>query len=288
MVAVTSLVAQPTAASPKHTKGTLYIVGGGPQPPALVREFVDLATQNGKSRIVVFGMASEEGKTGGESKARELRALGADAVSLWVQHGDADADSVVQVVRGATAVWFIGGDQSKLTAALGGSRTAAAIVERYRAGAVIGGTSAGAAVMSAIMITGDERHPGALRPDTSLTLGTIDRDNIVTAAGFGLIENAIIDQHFLRRRRHNRLISLVLEHEPHLGVGIDESTALVVGADGNWRVNGASVAVIYDARKSAITSAGTPLGATSVTMHVLPAGSRFNPKTGVATLPTGR
>ncbi len=282
--AVAPLSAQPAAAT---INGTLYIVGGGPQPPALVREFVDLSTQGGKSRIVVFGMASEEGKTGGDAKARDFRALGADAVSLWAQRADADADSVVQAVRAATAIWFIGGDQSKLTAALGGSRTAAAIVERYRAGAVIGGTSAGAAVMSTVMITGVERRPGALRPDTSLALGTIDRDNIVTASGFGLIDNAIIDQHFLRRRRHNRLISLVLEREPHLGVGIDESTALIVNPDGTWRIAGASVAVIYDARQSAITAVGAPLGASGMTMHVLPAGSRFNPKSGIATLPTG-
>ncbi len=278
---------QANAQSPSAAgaRGSLYIVGGGPQPPALVREFVDLAALGGKTRIVVFGMASADGKAGGEAKARDLRALGADAISLWVQRADADADSVVQAVRGATGVWFIGGDQSKLTAALGGSRTAAAIVERYQAGAVIGGTSAGAAVMSAVMITGDERRPGALRPDSALTLGTIDRDNIVTAPGFGLINNAIIDQHFLRRRRHNRLISLVLEREPHLGIGIDESTAMIVQPDGTWRIAGASVAVIYDARRSAITGQGTALGASGMTMHVLPAGSTFNPRTGVAVLP---
>ena len=103
-----------------------------------------------------------------------------------------------------------------------------------------------------------------------------------------MIDNAIVDQHFLRRRRHNRLIRLVLEREPHLGVGIDESTALSVSPDGSWRVAGASGAVISDARKSAITAADTPLGATGMPMHVLPAGSRFDPKTGVATLPSTR
>src|SRR6185503_16489222 len=108
---------------------------------------------------------------------------------------------------------------------------------RYAAGAVIGGTSAGAAVMSQVMITGDERHPGGDRPDTSEAWITI----------------AIVDQHFLRRRRLNRLISVVLEREPHLGVGIDESTALVVHPDGHWTVAGASVAVVYDARQATLT-----------------------------------
>lgn len=282
-MSVRSAVAQTIGSS--TTRGTLYIVGGGPQPPALVREFVDLAGGAGKARIIVFAMASADGLKGGEAKAKDLRALGANAVSLWVQHADANADSVVNAMRTATGIWFVGGDQNKLMAALSNSRTATAIHERYEAGAVIGGTSAGAAVMSAVMLTGDERRPGHARPDSTLTLSTIDRDNVVVAAGFGLIDNAIIDQHFLRRRRANRLISLVLEREPHLGIGIDESTALIVESNGGWRVAGASVAVIYDARHSAITPTTTTLGATGMVMHVLPAGSRFDPNTGVATLP---
>ena len=77
----------------------------------------------------------------------------------------------------------------------------------------------------------------------------------------------------------------MLEREPHLGVGIDESTALVVEPSGRWRVSGASVAVIYDARRATMSAPGTTLGATGVSMHVLPAGARFDPQTGVATLP---
>jgi cyanophycinase len=121
--------------------------------------------------------------------------------------------------------------------------------------------------------------------DSSGAYLTIERDNVVVTDGFGLIADAIVDQHFLRRKRHNRLVSLVLERAPHLGVGIDESTALVVEPDGRWRVSGASVAVVYDARRAAVTPAGTTLGASGVTMHVLPAGARFDVATGRATLP---
>jgi cyanophycinase len=174
---------------------------------------------------------------------------------------------------------------------LKGTKTERAIHRRYVAGAVIGGTSAGAAVMSAIMITGDERHPGGVRPvndsSSASAFMTIARDNIVTDAGFGLISNAIVDQHFLRRKRNNRLVSLVLEQPVHLGVGIDESTALIVEPDGRWRVAGESVATVYDARRAAITSPGTTLGASGITMHVLPAGSRFDPRTGVVSLAGG-
>ena len=88
-----------------------------------------------------------------------------------------------------------------------------------------------------------------------------------------------------RRKRNNRLVSLVLEQPVHLGVGVDESTALIVEPDGRWRIAGESVAVIYDARRTAITTPGTPLGASGMLMHVLPAGSRYDPRTGIATLP---
>lgn len=274
------------AALGAQARGTLYIVGGGPQPPALVQEFVDLAGGTGNARILVFAMASASGATSGEEKAADLRALGATARNVWITREQADADSIVRLLDDATGVWFGGGDQGRLADVLRGTRTERAIKARYTAGAVIGGTSAGAAVMSAVMITGDERHPGGTRPDSTLDWGTIARDNVVTADGFALIDNVIIDQHFLRRRRHNRLISLVLEREPHLGAGIDESTALVVRPDGTWVVRGASVVVVYDARGATVTPAGAKvLGATGVTMHVLLSGATFDAQSGVARLP---
>jgi cyanophycinase len=283
------------APAAREGRGYLFLVGGGPQPPALVERFVELAGGPGRARIVVFAMASADGRASGDEKARDLRALGAAAVNLFITRGEAGSDSVARLLEGATGVWFGGGDQALLTAALHGTRAETAIRARYEAGAVIGGTSAGAAAMSTPMITGDERHPGGDRPpsDSGAAFMTIARDNIVTADGFGLIGSAIVDQHFVRRRRHNRLLSLVLERPPHLGVGIDESTALVVHPDGRWSVLGASVAVVYDARRSAtagaITGPAAPvLGATGVVLHVLPAGSGFDPVSGRATLPSAR
>jgi cyanophycinase len=268
-------------------KGSLLIVGGGPQPDALVQRFVDLAGGAGKARIVVFAMASEDGLAGGEEKAEDLRKLGAHAINVYIDHEQASQDSIVHLLDDATGIWFGGGDQARLTRALSGTRVETAIHARYSAGAVVGGTSAGAAVMSTPMITGDERHPGGARPDTTDAFKTIARDNIITSDGFALIQGAIIDQHFLRRKRHNRLVSAVLEHPDLLGVGIDESTALLVRPDGEWNVLGASAVVIYDARSAAITPPGaSTLGAAGIVMHVLPAGSSFDPRTGKAALPT--
>lgn len=267
-------------------RGTLMIVGGGPQPPALVQQFVDLAGGRGRARIAIFAEASADGQKSGEEKAAELIALGADAKNIWVTRDEANTDSIAKRLDGVTGVWFGGGDQSRLIKVLRGTKTDSAIHARYTAGAVIGGTSAGAAVMSAIMITGDERRPGGDRRDTTNAYLTIARENIVTDTGFALVGSAIIDQHFLRRKRHSRLISLVLEKSPHLGIGIDESTALIIPPAGPWKIAGASAAVIYDARESAITPASAHvLGATGMRMHVLPAGSTFDVKTGKATLP---
>jgi len=271
------------ASSPR---GTLQIVGGGPQPPELVQHFVNLAGGAGHARILVFAQASEDGATSGEEKAADFRKLGADARNVWISREEANADYIVHLLDSATGVWFGGGDQVRLARVLRGTRVDSAIHARFERGAVVGGTSAGAAVLSAVMITGDERRPGGVRPDTTNPFITIERGDVVTDTGFAFITTAIVDQHFLRRRRHNRLMALVIEHEPHLGVGIDESTALIVHPDGRWTVEGASAAVVYDARSAAVTpGVAAVLGATGVRMHVLPAGSRFDPQTGIATLP---
>jgi cyanophycinase len=271
--------------SVERTRGTLYLVGGGPQPAALVEEFVRLAGGPGRARIIVFAMASVNGVRSGEAKAEDLRALGAEARNVWITREQAGSDSVARLLEGATGIWFGGGDQNRLAEVLRGTATERAIHARYAAGAVIGGTSAGAAVMSAVMITGDERRRGGTRPDSTLSFATIVRDNVVTAPGLALLDDAVIDQHFVRRRRHNRLISVVLERPPHLGAGIDESTALVIGPDGRWRVSGASVVVIYDARSGRRTAGDAPvLGATDLRMHVLPAGATFDPAGGRAEL----
>ena len=284
IILVASAAGAQTGSAPR---GYLFIVGGGPQPPALVQKFVDLAGGK-RAKIAVFAEASSDGKASGEEKADDLRKLGAQATNIWVDHNGANSDSVVHLMDGVTGVWFGGGDQVLLVKALRGTRVDSAIHARYRAGAVVGGTSAGAAVMSTPMITGDERHKGGLRPpsDTSDAFMTIARDDIITDAGFGLVRGFIVDQHFIRRRRSNRLVSVVLESPEHLGVGIDESTALVVHPDGHWTVLGESAAVVFDARHSTITKTGAPaLGATGITMSVLPAGSSYDPRTGRATLP---
>ncbi|HET9982460.1 MAG TPA: cyanophycinase [Longimicrobiales bacterium] len=282
-----------TATAPR---GHLVIVGGGPRPASVMERFVALAGGPKRARIVVIPNASGDVETAegrkaaaeaGDDFVAEMRKAGVEATSVLLTRAEAEDPASAKLLDGATGVFFTGGQQDRLTRALKGTPVEAKLHALYDGGAVISGTSAGAAVMSEVMLTGDERHPGGVdRPDTTLSYVTIARENVVTAPGFGFVRNAIVDQHFVRRKRLNRLLSLVLEHPALLGVGIDESTALEVAPDGRWTVLGNSIAVVYDARGARITAPGAVLGATPLRLSILPAGSVFDPRTGEATLPS--
>ena len=283
--ATTSTTTTPPAPRPT---GSLVIVGGGPIPDAILERFVALAGGKGKARIVLYPMASEDADAGLEL-AEDFRKMGAEAERIVLTRAQADTEAAARRLDGVTGIWFGGGDQAKLTASIGHTRVEDAIHQRYARGAVVGGTSAGAAVMSTPMITGGEKKPGGSRPpakDSSDVFMTIARENVVMIDGLALLPGVIVDQHHVRHRRGNRLLSVVLEHPELVGIGIDESTALEVGPIGPWRVIGESAAVVYDARQAKITSPLAPiLGATGVTLSVVPAGGTYELKTGAVTLP---
>ncbi|MGV3711336.1 MAG: cyanophycinase [Gemmatimonas sp.] len=215
---VVFIAAAPAVHAQSKTRGSLFIVGGGTQPSQLIDEFVKLSGGPGRANIVVFGMASASGETSGESKAESLRKLGARARNIWITREQADLDSVVRLLDSATGIWFGGGDQNRLTKALLGSKVLRAIHARHAACAVVGGTSAGAAVLSTPMITGTELDAGR---DSTLEWTRVKRGTVQVDSGFSFLTDVIIDQHFIRRKRQNRLLSLVLATPPHLGAGID-------------------------------------------------------------------
>lgn len=283
LLAVLACGTTPGADTAPAAAGHLFIVGGGRRSPELMARFVELAGGQG-AHIVVFPMASATPAGTGEAQAAELRALGADARSVVLTRDDASDDGFdTGFLDDAGGIWFPGGSQSRLTDVLQGTPVLDAIRRRYREGAVVGGTSAGAAVMSAAMITGSQRDPEG---DTLAYLGDtfarLERDMMELAHGFGLLTSAIVDQHFLRRERQNRLLATVLSHPDLIGVGIDEATAVIVRPDGLWEVAGASAALVYDARNATVTGNDAPvLGATGVRLSVLPPGSVYDPSRGL-------
>jgi cyanophycinase len=275
-----------TATRSPQVRGTLFIVGGGAQPDELVKDFIALAGGPGKARIAILPMATSDAVATGAEKKAQLDSMGADSFVVNFTRAQADDDSLVRRLSSATGIWFPGGDQTPLAAALRGSAALRAIQDRYRSGAVIGGTSAGAAVMSDSMITGNQFWPGMSAAVDSPSFSRIGRRTIEVTPGLGFLHGAIVDQHFIRRQRENRLISVVLERPSLLGVGIDEGTALEVGPDGKWTVLGRSAVIVLDARNARITSRGdAALGGTNLKMSVLPAGSTYDPASGEGRIP---
>jgi cyanophycinase len=286
LVGLVLLVMLPALRPAPAAGGHLLIVGGGEQPPELVSHFVELAGGSGKAKIAVVPMASSEPAETGKEKADELVGLGATVMVLNLNHDQAMSDSVAHLLDGVTGVWFTGGDQARVTPVLLGTPALRAMQAVRDRGGVIGGTSAGAAIMSDSMITGNQYRAGV---DTvgyyDDEFPTIGRRTIEVVPGLGFLHGAIVDQHFIRRERHNRLLSVVLERPTLVGVGIDESTALEVEPDGRWEVRGAGSVMVYDARHARITPAGAPLlGASGIQVAVLPTGSQFDPQSGTAVL----
>ncbi len=258
-------------------KGHLFIIGGGKRSPEMMKQFVELAGGPEKARIVVFPMASGIADTVGIEQTASFRELGAkNSEFMILRHDQADSIEYVNRLTGVTGIFFSGGDQSRLTKALAGTAVLRKIKELYTAGAVIGGTSAGAAVMSAMMITGKE----LLHRDTVNAYTAIKAHNIETVEGFGFISNAIVDQHFIKRKRHNRLLSLVLEHPQLIGIGIDEATAIIVNPDETFTVIGDATVLVVDATRSTQVRTNTKgdLSAGNMSLHLLMAGDSFNLK----------
>jgi cyanophycinase len=282
LLAMAGLVTAGSVAPPsaERARGSLVIIGGGDRSEAMMRRFVELAGGRG-ARIAVVPNASSEPEVTGRALVAELDSLGARAFVYHLDRAAAMTQASARPLDSAGGIWFSGGDQARVTAALAGTPALRAMQRRYREGAVVGGTSAGAAIMSDSMITGNQTPPG----DTTGYYGdeypTIARRRVEIVPGLGFLPGAIVDQHFIRRERHNRLLSAVLERPSLLGVGIDESTALEVGSDGRWRVLGESAVVVYDARRARVTDHREPLlGATGLRVHVLPAGGVFDPGSG--------
>lgn len=215
-VLFTLLLAIPIQAAdypPELVPGPLVIVGGGSMPDAARDEFVKLAGGVDHAKIVVIPTASTTADDAKEADNFLKPWRGAKVESVTLLHTrdrkTANDPAFCKPIADATAIWFSGGDQRKLTAAYAGTETEKAILALHRRGGVIGGTSAGAAVLSETMIVG----------------GTTDAK---TEKGFGLLTGVVIDQHFTERKRLPRLSGLIEKNPEWVGLGIDEGTALIL------------------------------------------------------------
>lgn len=257
-------------------KGSLIIVGGGDTPDSVQNRFINLAGGAGKARIAILPMASQKTDEEAQEVLVDFQKLGAEAHVVSIDRRDANSETAAIQLEQFSGYWFTGGDQSRLANLLVGTKTLETIDRRFRDGAVIGGTSAGASVMTSVMLTGRWRNAKNAEEEEVLNIA---RGMKEVANGFGIFKGAIVDQHFMHRARYNRLLSAVLDHPELIGVGIDEETALLVRPDGAWEVLGNHYVKIFDARKARIIDDdGSMAKASDIRMHVIPEGGIFNPK----------
>jgi cyanophycinase len=268
---ILSITFQPEA-SAHVPDGSVIIIGGAEdkvRDRVILNKFVTLAG-GPDATIVVISTASSLGAEAGERYKAVFGALGVNRVRPLhaVSRPQANDESAALLLRDATGIFLTGGNQLRLASTIGGTRLADAILERFRHGAVVAGTSAGASALSSHMIAF-----GASGATPKQRMAQI-------SAGLGLIPGVIVDQHFQQRNRLGRLLSLIAQNPSLLGIGVDEDTAGVVGPDHQLEVIGRGSITVVDGSDSETDAwevkGHRPLMISGVVLHSLPSGYRFD------------
>jgi cyanophycinase len=261
--------------SVSKTRPTLIVIGGREDKIGDALILREVARHVGTGKLVVTDVASSEPDGIFEEYDAVFRKLGVrDVANLEVRsREDASNPKVVSALDDATAVFFTGGDQLKITSQIGGTPVFERIREIYHGGGVVAGTSAGASVVCGTMLTAG---PGSSSP----RLGEL----VQMAPGLGFIRDMIIDQHFAERGRMGRLLAAVAQNPRTLGLGIDENTAIVIDNAESFYVVGAGAVYAVDGRY--ITYSNVTEGHNEMTLavydtklHVLTEGDSFDIET---------
>jgi len=269
-------VTQNAEAAPTHPRpGALLAIGGAEDKlgkRAVLRSFIDLAGGE-DARIAVVPTASSLGPEVVEVYDALFRKLGAADVFAARPESREDANDAALVRRldDVTGIFMTGGNQLKLSAVVNGTAFGEAIRAAHQRGVTVAGTSAGASIQSSHMVAFGS---GGATPKQRMTQ---------LAAGLGLIDNCVVDQHFDQRNRYGRLLMIVAQSPSLLGIGVDEDTAAIVTEEAGQQVmhvEGRGAVTVFDGR-DVVSNAHearhtAPLLASGVVLHVLPAGSVFN------------
>jgi cyanophycinase len=263
------------ARAPRAPTGALFVIGGAEDKRDTKIILSELAKRIGSGKLVISTLASDYGDELWDVYRKLFSSMGVKHIKrLGVDHrDDTSKDPRLDTLTDATAIFFTGGDQLRITARLGGSPLAERIEEIYRLGGIVAGTSAGATAVGEVMLVGS---PG----------GGINKvgDALQMTPGLGLAKNMIIDQHFSERGRIRRLLGAVAQNPRMLGVGIDEDTAVIVENDGKFCALGSGAVYVVDGHDLMYTnisqaSFGRALSVFNVKLHVLSNGDCFDLET---------
>lgn len=250
-----------TAAEHGPDKGTLVIVGGNMQDPAIVKRFIDLAGGPDAPIVIIPTAGDEDEYDNYWSGLKQWRENGAK--NLTVIHTRdkkiADTETFVKPIRAARGVFFAGGRQWRLADAYLNTLTHKELQHLLNRGGVIGGSSAGASILASFMVRGDTKGNDTMIGDHTV--------------GMGFLKNAAVDQHVLRRNRQFDMLEVIDRHPELLGIGLDEDTAIVVTGD-QFDVIGRSYAIIYS---------NQPVAGSNGRFYFMGAGDRFDMKERKAT-----
>jgi cyanophycinase len=273
------------AAKKSERAGRLLVIGGAEDPDEkhmrILPHLVEMA--GGKeARIVVCSSPAADPDRKADVYARLFKKIGVAEVleAPITERNEAEIPEVAEAAERATAVFFTGGDQLRLTALVAGTAFFETIRDRvYTDGLVVAGTSAGAAAMSYTMVIGGPSD------------GTVRRADVQLAPGLGLWRDVVVDTHFNARGRASRLMTIFAHNPQVLGIGIDENTAVHVIPGDHFTVLGAGAVMVFDGRvtHSSAPDAGDDetLAVTDAAIHVLPEGYGFDLKTKRPLLPNG-
>ncbi len=236
LFAIISLQSQNNAKQIETTgpsKGSLVVVGGGRVGDEIIKEFIALAGGKDAPIVVIPTAAGKPvyNKDGGFVK--RLRDYGATQVSMLHTYDakKANTEAFIAPLKKAKGVWFGGGRQWRLVDAYENTKTKEAIWDVLNRGGVVGGSSAGATILGSYLARGDTKNNQIMMGDHE--------------EGFGFIKNIAIDQHVLARNRQFDMFDILKNKPELLGIGIDESTAVVVQGN-SFEVIGKSKVLIYD------------------------------------------
>ncbi|MCF8566293.1 cyanophycinase [Alicyclobacillus tolerans] len=255
--------------------GPFVVIGGAEDKTGeckILREFVRLGG-GPHARVLVFTVATKLPVEVGMEYVEVFKRLGAaDVRTFDISNREAaNKDGAVELIRDATCIFFTGGDQLRITKLLGGTRIDAVLHDACEKGIPVGGTSAGASMMSSTMIVDGES-------ETSPKVGIVNM-----APGMEFIDGVVIDQHFAQRGRLGRLLSAVAQYPHHLGLGIDEDTAVIVH-NGVLRVLGRGAVSVVDAGALTYSNLDSvrsdeSLALCGIKLHVLAEGYGFHLRT---------
>lgn len=297
LLGLSVLAAMALGLRPAHAQGTLVIAGGGLKAETLDvwQAFVGARPADFRTILIIAAASAEPIESarsaggalylaGAKPDEVDLSCIGLEPPSAPAEcAASTGADELARIAR-AGAIWFTGGDQSRITRALrradgGDTPLLAAIRARLKAGAVIGGTSAGAAIMSDPMIASGDARIALGAPVRRMGVGASGQDGegLVLAPGLGFLPEILADQHFTERSRLGRLL-VALGERPRaqrVGLGVDEDTAIIIDlARRQATVAGKGRVWLVDARRARL--AAPPLSAGDVRLTLAAPGQRLD------------